>query len=266
MTARLSTWKFAAAALAATVCLSGCQTVGSWFPQHDKVSDARANATTSDTTPTGPITAEQRINVQLAVARSFEDENQPEQAAKIYLDIIKKEKDGGGIAAYHRLALLYSKKGEWDQSQKYFDIAVKKAPKDIELRCRLGYSYYLQRRDKEAEACLRRAIAIEADNGLAHNNLGLLLARQGREEDALKEFSLAGCNQAQAHANLAMAYSFENRLPDAQAQYRIALAADPNLLIAKNGLAALESVDRSLIRANNVERPPLIAPGVADSF
>ena len=100
---------------------------------------------------------------------------------KIYLDVIKK--DSGCIVAYHHLGLLYSKKGEWELSQKYFDVAIKKAPKNIDLLCDVGYSYYLQHRDQEAEVCLRRAIALDTDNGLAHNNLGLLLARLGRQDD-----------------------------------------------------------------------------------
>ena len=76
MIIKLTPWKIAATALAATVCLGGCQTVGSWFPPHDKVAEARANAAAPNTMSIGPITPEQKINVQLAVARSFEEENQ----------------------------------------------------------------------------------------------------------------------------------------------------------------------------------------------
>ena len=53
--------------------------------------------------------------------------------------------------------------------------------------------------------------------------------------------------------NLAMAYAIENRLPEARAHYQFALAADPNLAVAKSGLAVLDSVDKKMAPRNKVE-------------
>ena len=193
--------------------------------------------------------------MQLAVAQSVEEENHPDQAAKIYLDVIKK--DSHSLVAYQRLGLLYAKQGQWALSQTYFEGAIKLAPKSPELQCDLGYAFYLQHRDKEAEACFKHALAFDANYGRAHNDLGLVMARGANENDALKEFARAGCTEAQAHANLALCYSMDNRLNDARLQYRLALAMDPNLAIAKSGIAALDKVDDKLVRDNHVEQPQL---------
>ena len=144
-----------AIAMATLVCLSGCQTVSSWLPKHDKVTDAREAATTHDVAlSSSEISPAQKTNVELAVGQSLEDENQSEQAAKIYLGIIKK--DSNCAPAYQRLGLLYAKKGEWELSHKYFDMALRKSPKDVELLCDMGYAYYLQHRDEEAEQFFQR--------------------------------------------------------------------------------------------------------------
>jgi Tfp pilus assembly protein PilF len=255
MITKTNTWKMAATALAASVLLCGCQTVSSWMPQHDKVAEARQNESAKDTGLTENITPAQKLNVQLAVAQSVEEENHPDQAAKIYLDVIKK--DSHSVAAYQRLGLLYAKQGQWALSQKYFEGAINLAPKSPELQCDLGYAFYLQRRDKEAEVCFHHALALDANYGRAHNDLGLVMARAANENEALKEFGRAGCTESQAHANLALCYSIENRLNDARLHYRIALAMDPNLAIARSGMAALDKVDEKLIRDNHVEQPQL---------
>jgi Tfp pilus assembly protein PilF len=241
-------------AILAFACCCGCQTIGAWMPKHDKVTEARENeahktALTMDPTP------EQKLNVQLAVAESLETENQADQAVKIYLNAIKK--NGNCVVAYQRLGMLYAQKGEWELSQKYFDIAIKKDPKNPELECDQGYAFYLQHRDQEAEQRFRHALAIEPEFTRAHNNLGMLCARRGQENDALKEFAAAGCSEAQAHANLGLVYAMENHLREARDHYRIALAADPNLAVAKNGMAVLDSVDKNLAHGAAPSEAPI---------
>ena len=259
MIAKWSSWKVAATVSALLACVGGCQTVSSWLPNHDKVTEARQNATARAVALSPAITPREKMNVELAVAQSLEEENHADQAAKVYQGIIKR--DSGCVAAYQRLGALYAKKGEWELAHKNFDLAVAKDPKNLEIQCDLGYCLYLQHRDNEAEACLRRVLTADADNARAHNNLGLLLARNGRQDDALAEFFKAGCSEGQAHANLGMAYSVESRLPEAEAQYRAALAAEPGLATAKGGLAALEAVRKSgNTAANKVAQPTPPAP------
>src|SRR5581483_4349081 len=115
-------------------------------------------------------------------------------------------------------------------------------PGDPDIFCDVGYSFYLQRRWAEAEMNLRQAIALRPNHARAHNNLGLLLARTGRDAESLAEFRRAGCAEAEARANVAFALSLEGNLPQAREQYRKALAADASSKTARAGLARLEAV------------------------
>jgi hypothetical protein len=78
----------------------------------------------------------------------------------------------------------------------------------------------------------------------------LVLAHTGHAEEALREFRIAGCGEADAHSNLAFALSLENHPQEARAQYELALAADPTSASVKKRLQELtviqakaESVD-----------------------
>ena len=137
---------------------------------------------------------------------------------------------------------MYARKGDCPAAEPYYQQAIRLDPKNAELHCDLGYSYYLQQRWKEADASLRRAIALDPDLRRAHNNLGLLLGRTGHEDEALQEFVAAGCSRAEAMANLGYVLALTERPDEAQAEFRRALDADPNLKTAREGLTGLEAL------------------------
>jgi Tfp pilus assembly protein PilF len=232
------------------VCLAGCQQFGSWFGKPDPAAEARKEAAEREEHWTPTVTDGQKVGVQMAVARSFESDGQQDEAIRIYLDVLKK--DGKRTDACCRLALLYAKKGDWKSSEQYYGLALKREPKSVELHCDLGYAYYLQARYKEAEAEFRQAIALKSDFSRAHNNLGLLMARTGREHDAIWEFSRAGCSEAEAHANLGLACTLENRWAEANDHYQFALSRDPNLAAAKAGLATLQALEPKFTPQNTL--------------
>lgn len=229
--------------------LGGCRHFGGGLPSilgrnTPKQDSSFASATSSDPT------AEQKANVQMAYARSLEKEGQADQAIKTYLEMIKKNK--GQADACHRLAVLYDKKGDCQESQKYYQVALKKEPNNAEIVCDYGYSLYLQRRWAEAEAQFQQALKLDAELSRAHNNLGLLLARTGREAEALQHFVKGGCDEGSARSNLGLALALEQRWPEAQHEFQRALDADPNSKTAARGLAAMRSLQT---------RP--LSPGIA---
>jgi len=220
--------------------LSGCQQLGSlWNKTSSREQTARTAQPTEKLPWTGPVKPEQKADVQMAVARSLENQGQTDQAIKVYLEVLKK--DSRRVDACHRLALLYDKKGDGETARRYYQIALKTDAKNADLLCDFAYSCYLRKQWTEAEAGLRRAIALDPDHARAHNNLGLLLARTNRPSDALREFAKAGCSEAAARSNLAFALSLEGQLQEAEKQFELALAADPNLKTAREGLAKLRS-------------------------
>jgi Tfp pilus assembly protein PilF len=220
--------------------LSGCQQMGGMYDKLTKKSPAPSQSQIAKQNWTKPLKPEEKIDVQMAVAHSLVAQGENNQAIKVYQEIIKK--DSKRADAYHQLALLYDKKGDAQSSEKYYRLALKKDPKNATLLADYGYSCYLQERWKESEQNLRQALALDPEFARAHNNLGLLLARTGREEEALKEFARTGANEAEARSNLGFALLQANHWANAKEQFQIALAADPESKKAKEGLSTLQKL------------------------
>jgi len=187
--------------------------------------------------PSIELNLEQKADVEMAMGRSLERKGRIDQAIKVYRDVIRKDDRRGD--AYHRLAVLYDKKGDSKESARCYREALKRTTDCAELYADFGYSCYLRRRWGEAEANLRKALRLDGELTKARNNLGLLLARTERPEEALSEFRRAGCSPSDAHTNLAFAMVLDERWDEARREYELALDADPSSPAAQEGLSAL---------------------------
>jgi tetratricopeptide (TPR) repeat protein len=214
--------------------LSGCQ-LAAKLSNSNQMPTAQAPAPKEE--PVTQLTLKQKLDVQMAIARSLENDGETQQAIKAYLDIV--EKDSQRVDAYHRLAILHDGKADHESARKFYELALKKNSKNAELHCDFGYSCYLQRKWSEAESHFRRAIALNENFARAHVNLGLMLARAHHESEALAEFYKAGLDKAAARNNIGFALTLEERWPEAKRQFELALAADPQSKMAKDGLAAI---------------------------
>jgi Flp pilus assembly protein TadD len=191
------------------------------------------------------FTKDQVADVQMSMAMALERQGKAEPAIEAYTRVAREFEVA---EAYHRLAVLEDKAGRFDESEEHFIRAIELQPGNAETFCDLGYSYYLQRRWDRAEKSLRHAISLSPDCARAHNNLGLMLARVGRSDEALKSFAAAGCDEAQARVNLAFAMITENRPLDAREQLVHALAVDSSLDSARDLLGSLDRSQISLAR------------------
>ena len=221
----------------------GCQQLSSPLTlvnPFSKTPSADKDLSLTQQDPSGSLRPEQKADVKIVLARGLEQQGKIDEAKKVYLEITKQ--DPRRADAYHSLALLHDRKGDCQAAQNFYRQALERDPNNPELHCDRGYSVYLQQRWEDAEASLRRAIALAPDLARAHNNLGMLLARTGREDDALQEFGKAGASAAGAHANLALAMTLSNRWNEAQTQYQLALTRDPNLKVAQQGLQTLQAL------------------------
>jgi peroxiredoxin len=80
-------------------------------------------------------------------------------------------------------------------------------------------------REKEAEAALRRAVAIDDRFAEAWQNLGIVLLRSGRPKDALQALKRAVSLQLETHAlyhHLGLAYGAENHADESVEAFRTA--------------------------------------------
>jgi tetratricopeptide (TPR) repeat protein len=158
------------------------------------------------------------------------------------------KRDGGRSDAYVRMAVVHDLQGEFRESADLYRQALKLAPGSPDIYCDMGYSLYLQRRWAEAEMNLKQAISLDSKHSRAHNNLALVLAQNGRLNDALAEFHKGGSDRASAHANLAFVLTMERRWNEAREQYRLALAADPSSTELK---ARLQQLDTLVAKVEN---------------
>jgi Flp pilus assembly protein TadD len=215
----------------AVACLSGCRHSGG--PQANDLLDSAPKER-------GDLTPRQLADVQIGYARSLEKRGEEDQALARYTEAVKQDPDRAD--AWLRLAIIHDRQGKFTDSAEMYRKALAQRPGDPDIFCNVGYSFYLQQRWGEAEMNLRQAIVLRPNHAQAHNNLGLVLARTRRDEEALAEFRKGGCAPADAHVNLAFALTLERRWPEAREHYRQAMAADESCVAARQGLHRLEAV------------------------
>ena len=166
----------------------------------------------------------QKVDIKVAFARSAELRGDIDGALAAYQESLAHDPNRADI--YHRVALLYDRKNDPAMARQFYLEAVSRAPENAEIHCDLGYSSYAQRNWGEAEKSLRTALGLKPNLARAHNNLGLLMARTGRADEALHEFSQAGLPESQARVNLAFALLLEGQTEAASCQLDLASAQD----------------------------------------
>ncbi len=94
---------------------------------------------------------------------------------------------------------------------------------------------------KNTESLFRHAILVTRNNYLAHYNLGTALDKQGRLDEALRQFQEALKEKpgyAEAYNNLGVVLDEQGRLDEGISQYLQALKLKPNFADAHNNLGA----------------------------
>jgi tetratricopeptide (TPR) repeat protein len=239
--------------LAMVLTLAGCQH-SVYAPKSNwNVFSWASAAAPAKPEPTPVPNAGQRIEMQMSMGESLEREGRLDEAMGIYQGVLKK--DDRRTDAYQRLAIVNDQLGNFQESDKLYRTALKREPKNADLLCDRGYSLYLQNRDSEAEEVLRQALGINPRLARAHNNLALVLAHNGRNEQSLEEFARAGCREADARVNLAFCLMARKEWTLARQELQRASNADPNSATTREGLAYL----RAKAPADIAQTVPLIA-------
>ena len=217
--------------------LLGCQSTdnlgGSAFTQH----------LTASTDEPRQFGLEAALDIQLALARTLEQQEDYDAAADAYRAIIERQPKSAG--AIHRLAILHDRKREFEKSAELFEEVLKLDEKNPEALCDYAYSLYLQRRWEESEIHVKRALNLRTAHRRAHNQLGLLLAQREEYDQAFQEFRAAGGTMADAHINVAVVMMMNDQLFEAWNEYQIALRADPE---SKEIWSRIKTYDRPLLQ------------------
>ena len=246
------TWRVARALALGPVLLAGCgQFPRQHLPKHPVgLLDGGGR--------TAKVTSRQEADVEIALARTMEERGELEQAEATYREALRK--DPKRVDALVRLAILHDQRAKFKESADFFTKALAIKPDDPDILCDQGYSFYVQRRWAEAEQNFRKALKKKPDLARAHNNLGLVMACDGREDEAISEFRKAGCDVSDAHANLALVLAEEGRWLEARQHYGSALTAKPMSAVAKEGTKATTTM---LAKAPGPKVAPSADPSVA---
>jgi tetratricopeptide (TPR) repeat protein len=93
-------------------------------------------------------------------------------------------------AAYYYLGLIAEGKGENDRAIATFQDLSRRYPDYSPAYEALGAILLKQRKYPEAQTALEKAVLLDANSVKAHYQLGVLLGRIGRQDDANKEFEI----------------------------------------------------------------------------
>ena len=184
-----------------------------------KIGQQLANVTkrSAKSQKSGVANTGQTINRKqwLAKAEALESQGDITQAIAAYEQVIAAYPNDG--LALHRLAVCHDRGGNAAASSKLYLRAMHFKPSDPELLCDYGYSRYAHGDALQAESMLRRALQIDKNHARSHANLGLVLAKLGRKDEAIASFLKCGVSRADAEANVRNVMQQENAATEAVA-------------------------------------------------
>src|ERR1043166_3919969 len=208
-------------------------------------------------------------------------------------------RDDKYAGAWHLLAIVTLRAGDPTAALAHIERAAALAPQKADVRNSRGFVLRALKRDAEAGAAFREAVALDAnflaahyppgnllregkrhvdaeasyrrvltlapDHVQAHNNLGAVLGEQRRFEEAAEHFRRAtelSPGYAEAHSNLAHALRAIGRAEDAEAASRRAIALAPRLAVAHLNLGlALQDIGRMDEALASFRRASTLDPG-----
>lgn len=191
--------------------------------------------------PDSPLiseTVEPKIDFEtyVAAAKLAETRGQLPSAARQYQLALKARPNDA--PTLRRLAIVQTTLGQTEPAVKTWKQYVA-AHESADGFGGLGYSLELAGKSDEASATYEQGLIKFPNSELIRVNYGLLLARNGKEADAIDQLKVV-LKPAAVEYNLASVYEQQGRLPEAKAHYATSLALDPKLIAAQERLAKLE--------------------------
>jgi tetratricopeptide (TPR) repeat protein len=128
------------------------------------------------------------------------------------------------------LAAAYAGLAEFEIARRFYTDAVRLLPESADAHHGLGWALRSMERSQEAEAPLRRAIALESNDPASHNELGNVLFDLGRSSEAEQEYRLAiklEPNNPVWHHSLGWTLARQDRYAEAIAEYEEVVKLNP---------------------------------------
>jgi tetratricopeptide (TPR) repeat protein len=180
-----------------------------------------------------PFTAGTRF----AAGQLAESQGSVPQAINQYAEAVKLNPNHH--QALYRLGVLYAQVEQYPKAIDAWEQYVKATRGSAVAYSNLGFCYEISGDRGRAEEAYRKGVARDPKNVPCRTNYGLMLARAGREADALAQLQ-AVLTPAEAHYNLGSVYEQQGRKDVAKVQYRKALELNPSLWEAETRLAQIK--------------------------
>jgi tetratricopeptide (TPR) repeat protein len=139
----------------------------------------------------------------------------------------KYEQDGNYVLT---LAAAYGGLRDYETSRKFYEEAAKLLPRNADAHHCLGWALRALGRSQDAEAPLRRAIALIGDDPASHDELGNVLFDLGRWTEAEQEFRRAielNPDNPDPHHSLGLTLGRQNRFAEGIGSYKEAIRLHP---------------------------------------
>ncbi|WP_158265405.1 tetratricopeptide repeat protein [Blastopirellula marina] len=209
--------------------MPGCQ---SWNPLPSADDSPDKAGASSDKT-----SGSQAAKACIVTAQELHQEGHYVEAAKL-LEKARSEQPNGYDYARH-LAVLYDELGMTNEAENEFRTALANHPKDADLQNDFGYYCFRIGDDARAEQQFRKALELNPKHQHAQTNLARTLFRQNRLEEAHAAFVQA-VGPAIAHQNMGVLLAQAGRDDQARMAFEDALQLDPNLDTSREFLAGLD--------------------------
>jgi tetratricopeptide (TPR) repeat protein len=125
---------------------------------------------------------------------------------------------------------LLEKENHLDAAALEYKMAADLDPKSQDALAGMVNVYTKQRKYGEAEAALRKVLAMDSQNASAHMQLGRLLAEEGKSDEAAQELQagLQAAPDGRAALELGALYMKANKYAEAEQQFRAGVRKIPN--------------------------------------
>jgi tetratricopeptide (TPR) repeat protein len=168
-----------------------------------------------------------------------EQEQLRERARKAYQEALKL--DANNVPALRSLARLYASSGDYARAKETSEAALNLSPNDAALWFDLGMTYGRTKDWAAAIEHMAHAIELDPENRSYHRYMGFMLARAGRTQESLAEFTRYE-GEAKGHYLLAEMLEHVGQVDACKMHLQLALAKDPRLSEATNMLVRLSGV------------------------
>jgi len=145
------------------------------------------------------------------------------------------------IESYHFLGLSYYNKGQLESALSQFRMILDRLPNARQARLMIAQTLLVQKRTDDGIAEIKKALAVNDADALAHNMMGSAYMSQGLFEEGMRELNRATMldpKQVTAHLQKGAFYFSKGMNAEGETELATAVQAAPNVLYSRLLLAS----------------------------